>query len=323
MKDKGWASLVVFSPPEVSRAQDNVANFAVTVKRACERLQHVRADTVSKTTVHIHLSLYGVTLAPLSEEAIESHYVKPITELHEIVPRSAVVTINDDPLFNGLDHNALSYSVVIKKLAKELRANGCLVLTTSSMWPKLLSVTGGAGHRIKADVADLGWALFEKSLLNEKVLATCVLDTKRINVMSACIKPFNLDNGRISRVFTFIEDDEVKFISADATAGEEQASATRDLARIRSSERRRSDLPFGSEDVALIEPEPYHDSETFWWKLITIRQPTRGPPYLAERSTVINAAALHSIQTVFEIRLLEHTALDVHSKNNGSSIQTW
>ncbi|CAE7552419.1 unnamed protein product, partial [Symbiodinium pilosum] len=33
------------------------------------------------------------------------------------------------------------------------------------------------------------------------------------------------------------------------------------------AERRRSDLPFGSEDVALIEPEPYYDSETFWWKI--------------------------------------------------------
>ena len=32
-------------------------------------------------------------------------------------------------------------------------------------------------------------------------------------------------------------------------------------------ERRRSDLPFRSEGVAWIEPEPYYDSETFWWKI--------------------------------------------------------
>ena len=36
---------------------------------------------------------------------------------------------------------------------------------------------------------------------------------------------------------------------------------------MRRMERRRSDLPFGGEDVALIEPEPYHDSQTFWWKI--------------------------------------------------------
>ena len=59
----------------------------------------------------------------------------------------------------------------------------------------------------------------------------------------------------------------MKFIGADVTAGEEQASATRDLAQVRRAERERSDLPFGSEDVALIEPEPYYDSETFWWKI--------------------------------------------------------
>ena len=94
-----------------------------------------------------------------------------------------------------------------------------------------------------------------------------MLDTKKINILSARIKPFNLDHERISRVFSLVDDDEVKFIGADVTAGEEQASATRDLAQVRRAERRRSDLPFGSEDVALIEPEPYYDSETFWWKI--------------------------------------------------------
>ena len=153
-------------------------------------------------TVHIHLSLYGVTLAPLEDGVIEEFYIQPITELHEIVPRSAIVTINDDPLFNGLDHNALSYGVVIKKIAKELCANGCLVLTTSSLWPKLLSVTSGTGHRIKADQSDLGWTLFEKSLMNEKALAICRLDTKKINILSARIKPFNLDHERVNRVFS-------------------------------------------------------------------------------------------------------------------------
>ena len=279
LKNKGWSAIEVYSPPEVSRDQDNVANFAVTMKRAYDRLQRVNKDVLSKLTVHVHLSLYGVMLAPLSDEVLESSYIKPITEVHGLVPRSAVVTINDDPLFNGLDHTSLSYGIVVKKLAKELRANGCLVLTTSSMWPKLLSVTGGAGHRIKAEQADLGWSLLEKSMLNEKVLATCMLDPVKINVMSACIKPFNLDHVRINRIFTFIDDDEVKFISADATAGEEQASATRDLARIRRTERRRSDLPFGSEDIALIEPKPYHDHETFWWKIDQYQTPN-------ERTTV-------------------------------------
>ena len=303
LKNKGWSAIEVYSPPEVSRAQDNVANFAVTVRRAHERLQRVSKDVLSKLTVHVHLSLYGVMLAPLSDEVLESSYIKPITEVHELVPRSAVVTINDDPLFNGLDHNSLSYGIVIKKLAKELRANGCLVLTTSSMWPKLLSVTGGAGHRIKADQAELGWSLFEKSLLNEKILATCMLDTVKINIMSACIKPFNLDHVRINRVFTFIDDDEVKFISADATAGEEQASATRDLARMRRTERRRSDLPFGSEDIALIEPEPYHDHETFWWKIEQYQTPN-------ERTTVPGRA--------FYCEQCRNTALDSDSLRNSA-----
>ena len=279
MRDKGWSAMEVFSPPEANRPRDNIANFASTVKRACDRLREVRVDIVSRMTVHIHLSLYGVTLAPLEDEVIEEFYIQPITELHEIVPRSAIVTINDDPLFNGLDHNALSYGIVIKKIAKELRANGCLVLTTSSLWPKLLSVTGGAGHRIKADQADLGWALFEKSLMNEKALAICMLDTKKINILSACIKPFNLDHERVNRVFSLVEDEEVKFIGADVTAGEEQASATRDLAQVRRAERQRSDLPFGSEDVALIEPEPYYDNETFWWKIEQYQT-------LSERATV-------------------------------------
>ena len=165
-------------------------------------------------TVHIHLSLCGIALTPLENEVIEECYIQPITKLHEIVPRSAIITINDDPLFNGLDHTAMSYSSVIKKLARELRANGCLVLTTSSLGPKLLSVTGGSGHRIQADQAELGWAMFEKSLMNEKALATCVLDTKKINILSASIKPFNLDHERVTRVFTSIEDDEVNLIGS-------------------------------------------------------------------------------------------------------------
>ena len=181
------ASLEVFTPPEVNRPQDNITNFAVTVRRACDRLRSVRVETISRMTVRTHLSLYEMALSPLENEVIEECYIQPIAELHEIVPRSAIVTINDDPLCNGLGHTAMSYGVVVKKVARELRANGCLVLTTSSLWPKLLSVTGGSGHRIKADQAEFGWALFEKFLMNEKTLATCVLDTKKINIMSAFI----------------------------------------------------------------------------------------------------------------------------------------
>ena len=323
MRDKGWSALEVFAPPEADRPRDNIANFASTVKRACDRLREVRVDIVSRMTVRIHLSMYGVTLAPLEDEVIEEFYIQPITELHEIVPRSAVVTINDDPLFNGLDHTALSYGVVIKKIAKELRANGCLVLTTSSLWPKLLSVTGGTGHRIKADQSDLGWALFEKSLLNEKALAICVLDTKKINILSARIKPFNLDHKRISRVFSLVDDDQVKFIGADVTAGEEQASATRDLAQVRRAERRRSDLPFGSEDVALIEPEPYYDSETFWWKIEQCQTTN-------ERSTVPGKAFYceqcrsHAwIPRVSGTPSLDLIALGAPSRNNGDNTPKW
>ena len=88
----------------------------------------------------------------------------------------------------------------------------------------------------------------------------CMLDTKRIhNIMWASIKPFNLDRKQISRVFNLIDDDEVAFIGPDVTMGEEQASATWDLARARRAERRRPHIPFRSEDVALIEPEPYYD----------------------------------------------------------------
>ena len=91
-------------------------------------------DLISKPTVQVHLSLYGVSLAPLEGETIETSYVRPIGELHGIIQRSAIVTINDDPLFNGLDHTAMSYSVVVNKVARELRAKGCLVFTTSSLW---------------------------------------------------------------------------------------------------------------------------------------------------------------------------------------------
>ena len=101
----------------------------------------------------------------------------------------------------------------------------------------MLSVTGGSGHRIKANLADVRWALFEKSLLTEKSLSMCMLDTKRIhNIMWASIKPFNLDRKQISRVFNLIHDDEVAFIGPDVTMGEEQASATWDLARARRAE---------------------------------------------------------------------------------------
>ena len=65
MRDKGWSALEVFAPPEANRPRDNIANFASTVKRACDRLREVRVDIVSRMTVHIHLSMYGVTLAPV------------------------------------------------------------------------------------------------------------------------------------------------------------------------------------------------------------------------------------------------------------------
>ena len=57
MRNCGWTALEVFTPPE-NRSQENITNFATAVKRAGERLRSMPVDNISRTTVHVHLSLH-------------------------------------------------------------------------------------------------------------------------------------------------------------------------------------------------------------------------------------------------------------------------
>ena len=58
MRSRGWSSLEVFTPPELNRPQDNVTNFAVTIKGMRQIGKHACGNDLPDDRAHSPVSVW-------------------------------------------------------------------------------------------------------------------------------------------------------------------------------------------------------------------------------------------------------------------------
>ena len=190
--EKGWSDLSrvapIYSPNDPN--QYGCAHVKATLESVASAIQSMTPEQRGMVTVHVRLSLQAVMLDNLrwpmndagegatiradSQSKLVETYVKPILDIARLTSRAPIININHDHRFLSAGNHRLragagtftGFLGIGACLALELRSRGCLVVHGSTFWSKMVSHMRGSR----------GFAIYEKQLFVEKMVAVCFLN---------------------------------------------------------------------------------------------------------------------------------------------------
>ena len=164
------------------------------------------------------------------EETLKRVYIDNIKEVIALVPRPPIVMINHDARFYACAHPKLrqregfqGYARACSFVAMELRLRGCVVVHGSSFWCKLVSSLHQAEygtHVISTDQVatnDLhhhhhrAFAVYEKQLFYEKMIAACYMDPEVLAKCQALMHSNAIEIPRFKEIWS--DRTEIRFAS--------------------------------------------------------------------------------------------------------------
>ena len=301
LRHKGWGELIHVNPCFMnSYTCDDSMGVLSTVVATVRGMDEIQASTV---TLHFHLSMQGVVMDSLAwpysdvgngaeiraetQKRLKAVYVDPILEAAKLTARAPIININHDPRFIAIASNAgkavddrvTAFIAMGSYVALELRVRGCVAIHGSSFWSKMachlkpslncyqMLSWEADGHGDDRQMVHRGWAIYEKQLFAEKMVAACFMDPAKVNEWDGNIR------GSVAnrREFAEIWEDRGRIdvsmgVSASTWFDDERRQSIESGAQGDSIAEHAS-VTWQDFDVAMIMPEPYYDQRQCWFKI--------------------------------------------------------
>ena len=301
LRNKGWGELIHINPCFMnSYTCDDSMGVLATVIETIRGMDEIQASTV---TLHFHLSMQGVVMDSLAwpysdvgngaeiraetQQRLKTVYVDPILEAAKMTARALIININHDPRFIAIASNAgkavndrvTAFLAMGSYVALELRVRGCVAIHGSSFWSKMachlkpslncyqMLSWEADGHGDDRQMVHRGWAICEKQLFAEKMVAACFMDPAKVNEWDGNIRGSVVNRREFAEIWEDRGRIDVSMgVSASTWFDDERRQSIESGAQGDSIAEHAS-VTWQDFDVAMIMPEPYYDQRQYWFKI--------------------------------------------------------
>lgn len=175
-----WPHLYVIDIMQYKMTNRNhAAMLGMALEEAVRMFRESDPGRKPAVRVHVWLSMgFTFQTSPPYTCIIDNKFAKDCAEklkqANNDIMRPILVSINVDCRFNGFRGG----ETAAKDLAMELRGEGVLVSTSSSMWRAMFAVGGNHWQTISkgADVKRLIWFVYDRYLFRQRVILLCSLN---------------------------------------------------------------------------------------------------------------------------------------------------